>query len=563
MRAAVDLSDLIGTAADVSTAVADAVQPPGATAAASGGVAYDGASKVDRLARWQPAIRSADAEILPEKTNLDARSRDTIRNDAFVSGGADIYRDSIVGSRYQLNARPETKVLWGKEDPKWEEAFQEEVETKFMLWGESQQKWVDAARINTFTAQVRLGVCTFFGGGEILASAEWMPADGRPYRSAVQMIDTDRLSTPMDKLIQDWSRIRNGVERDRRGAPIAYHIRNSHPNDGPYHDFSSLSEMNWTRVPARNRWGRPMILHIYEQDRPDQSRGVSDLVSALSEMRMTKHFRRTELERAVVAASYAASVESEIPDDVLAALGGQTPEGNATVEWMTAYLGAIEAYNSNATNLHMDGAKIPVFAPGTKLKLQNTGATGPLGDKYEQSLLRYIAAALGLSYEQFSRDFTQTNYSSARASIGETQKGMNAKKAIAADGVANFIYRLWLEEAINKNDLECLKRKNVPLFYEGLNAEAYCACEWIGAGQGQIDPLKETQAAVLKVKSGFSTKEAEIAKMSGGDYRRVARQIQRERELDTFYGNPSIYDSTDTKDMENSLSATPREGEAA
>lgn len=557
---AVDLSDLIGEPA-VSAGLTDAVQPPGAMAAASGGVAYDGASKVDRLARWQPAIRSADAEVLPEKGNLDARARDTIRNDAFVGGGADIYRDSIVGSRYQLNARPETKVLWGKEDEKWETEFQEEVETKFTLWAESPQKWPDAARINTLTAMVRLAVCSYFGGGEILASAEWMPADGRPYRTAVQMIDPDRLSTPLDRMLQDYSRIRNGVERDRRGAPVAYHIQNSHPNDGPFHNFSNLTAMQWTRVPARNRWNRPLILHIFEQDRPDQSRGVSDIVSALSEMRMTKHFRRTELERAVVAASYAASIESEIPDDVLAALGGEAPAGNATVEWMTAYLAAIDAYNQSATNLHMDGAKIPVFAPGTKLKLQNTGATGPLGDKYEQSLLRYIAAALGLSYEQFSRDYTQTNYSSARASIGETQKSMNAKKRLAADGTADFVYRLWLEEAINKNHLECLKRRNVPLFYDALNAEAYSACEWIGAGQGQIDPLKETQASVLKVKSGFSTKEIEIAKMSGGDYRRIARQIKRERELDAFYENPSIYDSTDTTDMENSLSATPREGD--
>lgn len=561
LNANVDLSDLMGSGAGVSPVPALAAQP-GASAAASGGVAYDAASRVDRLNRWQPAIRSADADILPEKSDLDARARDTVRNDAFVSGAADTLRDSIVGTRYQLNARPETKVLWGKEDEKWETEYQEEVETKFTLWAESPKKWADASRINTLTAQVRLAVCSFFGSGEILASAEWMPNDGRPYRSAVQMIDPDRLSTPHDRLLSDYSKIRNGVERDRRGAPLAYHIRNTHPNDGPFQDYSSLREMQWTRVPAVNGWGRKQILHIYEQDRPDQSRGIADFVSALTEMRMTKHFRRTELERAVLAASYAASIESEIPEDVLSALGGDVPDGNATVEWMTGYLSALDAYNNGASNLHMDGARIPVFAPGTKLKLQNTGANGPLGDKYEQSLLRYTAAALGLSYEQFAHDYTQTNYSSARASIGEAQKSMNAKKRIAADGTADFVYLLWLEEAINNNELECLKRRNVPKFYDGLNAEAYSACEWIGAGQGQIDPLKETQASVLKVKSGFSTKEVEIARMSGGDYRRIARQIKRERELDDFYGNPSIYDQQ-SDNMQNSLSGTPREGDAA
>ena len=46
-----------------------------------------------------------------------------------------------------------------------------------------------------------------------------------------------------------------------------------------------------------------------------------------------------------------------------------------------------------------------------------TGKGGPLGQEFEQSLLRYIAAALGVSYEQLSKDYSQTNYSSARAAM--------------------------------------------------------------------------------------------------------------------------------------------------
>lgn len=553
-----DLTDLLAPDAGVSPAVL-AEQPPAVPAVAAGGVAYDGSQRSDRLARWNPPIRSADADLLPEKDRIDARVGDTIRNDAFVSGGVRSKKDSIVGARFQLNAKPETLLLFGREDETWEEEFQEEVETKFTLWAESPQNWVDAARRNNLTEHVRLAVGIHAAGGEVLASAEWMPDDGRPYRVAMQMIDAARLSTPMNLGMLPATRIRNGVERDRYGAPIAYHIRNSHPSEGPFFDFSDLKAQQWRRVPARKPWGRPMILHLFEQDRPDQSRGVSAMVAALSEMRMTKHFRKTELERAVVAATYAASIESEIPEDVAAALGAGGGDGNPTTQWMADYLAAIGAYAGGANNLHMDGAKIPIFAPGTHLKIQNPGANSPVGDKFEQSLLRYIAAALGVSYEQLSRDYTQTNYSSARAAMGETWKTMQAEKKLVADATASFVYRLWLEEAINYNQLECLKRRRVPAFYDGLNAEAYSACEWVGAGVGQIDPLKETQAALLRIKGGLSTKEYETARITGGDYRKVARQIARERRLDAWYGNPSIYDQ-DSKDMENSLTASPREG---
>ncbi|RWX68914.1 phage portal protein, partial [Mesorhizobium sp. M4B.F.Ca.ET.089.01.1.1] len=525
--------------------------------AAGGGVAYDGADKLSRLAGWQPPLRSADADLLPLKDDLDARSIDTARNDAYVAGGATIRKDSIVGTLFLLNAKPETKVLFGKEDEKWEAEAQEEIETKFTLWAESPQCWPDARRTKTLTDIVRLSVGVHLMGGEVLQSAEWFD-DGRPYASAIQMIDTARLSDPKDRIFQPFkgSRLRKGVELDSFGAPQAYYIRSGHPAD---YRGNVIVTPTWKRVPARKSWGRMIINHVFEELRPDQTRGVAAMVTALSEMRMTKHFRRTELERAVVAATYAASIESEIPQDVTAALGGGAGDGNATTTWMMAYLNAVSEYASGAKNLHMDGAKIPIFAPGTKLKIQNPGANSPQGDKFEQSLLRYIAAALNVSYEQLSRDFTQTNYSSARAALGETFKTMMSLKRIVADKVANFVYRLWLEEAINYNELECFKRRDVPRFYEGLNAEAFSACEWIGAGQGQIDPLKETQAAVLKIKNGLSTKETEIAKMSGGDWRKIARQIARERALDEKYGNPSVYDQ-DSKDMENSLAATPSDG---
>ena len=119
-----DLSDLLGTAG-VSGAVASET-PSGAVAAASGGVSYDAASIVDQLANWSPAIRSADAEILPEKGRLDARARDTLRNDAYVTGGSTLHKDNIVGAQYLLNARPLSKILFGKEDAVWETEFQEE-----------------------------------------------------------------------------------------------------------------------------------------------------------------------------------------------------------------------------------------------------------------------------------------------------------------------------------------------------------------------------------------------------------------------------------------------------
>lgn len=58
--------------------------------------------------------------------------------------------------------------------------------------------------------------------------------------------------------------------------------------------------------------------------------------------------------------------------------------------------------------------------------------------------------------------------------------------------------------------------------------DALAQCSWIGAARGQIDEMKETQAAILKVKFGLSTLELEAAKF-GLDWRDVIKQRVREQ----------------------------------
>lgn len=492
------------------------ISGPGSDRAMVGG-AYDGASRTDRaVALWSPPLQSADRDTLPEKEIADGRAADMLRNDAYVAAGQTIQKDTIVGAMYVLSAKPIAKALGL--DEKWEQEFQEEVETKFTLAAESPMCWLDAARRNTFTDIVRLGVGVYLAAGEYLATAEWIRDPSRPFRTAIQAVDVARLSTPAGRT--EDSRLRAGVQMDRYGAPEGYHIRLAHPRD--YFDPNSYQ---WKFVPARKPWGRPQVIHIMEQQRVDQTRGISEMVSALSEMKITKQFRKIVLQNAVVNASFAAAIESDMPPEAAyAALGN---DASAISNFGTAYLSAIGEYAGAARNLTIDGVKIPHLYPGTKLKLLHAGQPGGVGTEFETSLLRYIAANLGVSYEQLSKDWSQSNYSSAKAGLNETSKHMRARKRIVADKLANIIYRLWLEEAINSGEITSLPR-NAPSFYEGLNADAYSRAEWIGASFGQIDELKETQAAVLRLKSNLSTHEDELARM-GKDWRQVFRQREREK----------------------------------
>lgn len=522
---------------------------PGPVKAVGGGL--EGAERTSRETfRWNPAIISPDQQINPVKEMADARSRDSVQNDGYAMGAVYTHRDSIVGSQYLLNAQPNLDVLGKGFDDAWAEDFQMYVESKFNLLADSEECWFDASRINTLTGLIRLGVGGFMFTGEVLATAEWLDSPLRPFKTAVQMVSPSRLCNPDNKW--DDKFLRRGVQRNTRGEAVGYWIKLTHP--GSQFMVVPDEENRWAYVQARKPWGRRQVIHIIEQMQPDQTRGIADMVAVLKQMRMTKKFQDVTLQNAVVNATYAAAIESELPREVIFGSMGAGQPGFA--DTLGSYMSALQAYVGNSNHIAIDGVKMPHLFPGTKLSLKPMGTPGGVGTDFEESLLRHTSAALGLSYEQFSRDYSKTNYSSARASMTETWKFMQGRKKAVADRMAKAIYSLWLEEEINKGEVPLPRGVGPEIFYDPVKREAMLACDWIGASRGQIDELKETQSAVMRIKSGLSTWEKECARL-GEDYRRIFRQAAREKKMQQKLGLE--FDGEATKPGQNDAQQTMRE----
>ena len=83
---------------------------------------------------------------------------------------------------------------------------------------------------------------------------------------------------------------------------------------------------------------------------------------------------------------------------------------------------------------------------------------------------------------------------------------------------------LAFEEALQRR-LLTLPRKASRGFYEA--RASWCNCEWIGSGRLAIDGLKEVKEAVLRIESGLSTYETELAVL-GEDYQETFAQQVRE-----------------------------------
>lgn len=483
------------------------------------GGGLEGAERTSRETfNWDVAAVPPDRAINTVKEPADARAKDMVINDGYARGAIQTHMDSIVGAQYRLNSKIAWQMIPGA-TKEWADEAQRIIENRFHLIAESEACYLDAAGMNTFTGKIRLGVAGFVMTGEILETSEWDRSAGRPIKTCFQSVDPSRLRNP------DWQSdtkdLRRGVKVDSRGKPLGYYIQRNHPNSfwpGAY------DMLDFAYVPRMKPWGRPQVIHIIEQLFPDQHRGVADMVAALKRMRMTKHLQDVVLQNAVINATYCAAIESEMPTaEMIVAMGGDASNADSLNEAIGAYLAGLQKYLAGAENIALDGAMIPHLYPGTKLNMKTLGTPGGVGTDFEASLLRHTAAALGMDYAEFSRDYSRMSYATAKLSTENTRRSMRARKKMVADRLASAIFGNVLEEFIAQGEVPLPPGFTRDDFYRPLMREAFSRCSWIGTGTGQIDELKETQAAILRIKAGLSTYEIEIGRL-GEDWREIFEQ---------------------------------------
>ena len=461
------------------------------------------------MASWLPPLVSADAAILTSRNLIVARIRDLVRNNGWASGMVRRYIDSVIGANLRLAAAPDHRAL-GVESEQTA-ALAEQMETAWRSWANDPLRRCDASRHDTFGLMAGLLFRHKLVDGEALAVLLWRPDRGR-WATCVQVIDPDRLSNPYGR--PDDDTLRGGVELDGDGAAIAYHMRRAHPYD---RSLSVARSMVWDRVDRETPWGRPVAIHDFDRDQAGQHRGVSRLAAALREARMTDSYASAELQSAVINAILAAFIESPFDHSLLAdAL--DSPDD----------IGAYQALRSdfhNERNITLNGARVATLFPGERMGFQAAARPSQQFPAFMSVLKRNITSAMGgMSYEQGTLDWSQSNYSSARGGIVEAAKTVIADRFAFEVRTVVPIYLAVMEEAVDQGAV--VLPDGAPDLYD--EPGAYLRARWIGPGRGWIDPVKEGQAAQIRMDTMLSTLEREAAEQ-GLDWQEVIQQRARER----------------------------------
>lgn len=472
----------------------------------AGSAAYDAGDIMrQEIAGWRPQLAPADGELAFEREDITARSRDLIRNNGWAAGAIVKEVDAVLGASFRPSSKPDWRALGVSPDDAT--ALGHEIEAAWRGYADDPRCLCDATRTTGMAGMFALAYRHYLSDGDALGVLHW--DDALPWSTVLRVVDPDLLSNPND--VFDTAEMRGGVEIDAHGAALAFHFRGAHRNA----PWAAMEAYRWERVERETAWGRPQVVHFYDKHRDGQTRGVPRLAPVAEKLKMEDKYSRVELQAAVLNAVLGAYIKSPFDQDEFA----ETLNSKDS----TSYYSLRDAWHKDR-KITLGGVQLPTLFPGEDIGFHTAARPSAQFDAFETAVLRHIAAGLGISYEQLAADWSKTNYSSARAALIEIWRGWSARRLCFAQRFCQPVFIAWLEEAVDRGAVTI--PAGWPDFYDAL--PAYARAKWIGPGKGFVDPVKEIQAAALRVKLGVSSLEDEAAELTGSDYEDNMAQIARE-----------------------------------
>ncbi|WP_425313274.1 phage portal protein [Morganella morganii] len=491
-------------------------------------VPYDaGDSNSDQMATWQPALWSPDNEINIYRDRIVSRVRDLARNDGWASGSITRVLDNAVGACYRPVFKPDYRMLrqlTGNKafDAEWAAEYSRFLTAHWRTWANDKGRYCDVERKQTVSQMLRLAFRHKLLDGDALAVMQYRPdrlGHGKArYATTVQIIDPDRLSNPQQNF--DMPNIRGGVEIDTDGAPVAYHIREAHMGDW----WAGKKTMTWKRIQRETSWGRPVVIHDFDMERGSQHRGTGILTPVVQRLKMLIKYDQSELEAAILNAIFSAYITSPYDPKMVESAMGETFDDTEVGLYQE---GRSEFHNDRRITLN-NGARMPTLYPGESIETVNATRPNSNFEGFESAVLRNVSSATGLSAQQITQDWSDVNYSSARAAMLEAWKTLTRRRDDFSNGFAQPIAVAFAEEI---HDVEDVPLPNdAPDFMDA--SASYCRARWMGPGRGWVDPVAEKKGAILSMEAGFSTLEMEVAENMGEDWEELVDQ--RSYELQRF-----------------------------
>ena len=488
----------------------DQDKKPGGSAGGAGSprMSYGshGASRtLNSLVGWIIEAGDAEDNIDLYTSTLRQRARDLYAGGGLARSGPQTLATSVVGWGIQPKPKIDGDFL-GMSDEQREEA-ERAILREFRLWAENTM--CDAERQQNFYGLQHLAFLSMLMSGDVFALFGMKPNQRTPYQTTVRLLEADRISNPDSSgesestETDSGGRIIDGVEIDREGAVIRYHIASRSPLA-----VANSSELTWTAIDAYGRdTGYPNILHVMTYERPEQRRGIPFVAAEIEQIKQFTRYMNAELAANVVSSMLTAFIVSAEDDGKFGLEDAVNDDEKVTDDDLQLELAPGAIYN---------------LPPGKKVETVNPLRSNTQFESFVNTCIMTIASSMGIPKEVLVKKY-ESNYTAARAALLDFWRTVRMYRTKFNTAFNQPIYEQWISEAVATG------RIDAPGFFDDPAVrQAWCGCLWMGASMGHVDPLKEVNAAATRIANNITTQEQEASEYNGNNFDEVLKQRKKE-----------------------------------
>lgn len=382
-----------------------------------------------------------------------ARAADFVVNNPHGARIAQVLPDNLVGTGIKPKCRAETEQLRAA------------LHRDFDIWTDR----ADVSLLGDFYAMQSRLVRDMVVLGEGLAVFE-TAEDGAPQ---LRQLHPDQLDRTKSGKLSETRYTVQGVEFDTNSAaPVAYHIRPSAPGE-----LSPVGNSGWAaslRLPAGD------VIHVFRPLVPGQVRGLSWFAPIL----LAGHELDQLLDALLVRAKVSALHTGFVYD----------PSGDG-------------AYSGTATGDTLDSGMEPgtllVMPGGKRVEFPNLPDSGD-AQALANAQLRAMAAGVGCTFEQVTGDFSQVNYSSARAAFLEFRRFCEAvQHHVIVHQLCRPVWSRFMRWQVLRGNVAARAFQS-PV--SGLQS-----AKWLPPSWPWVDPLKDARAAIMEIDANLRSRSEVIA----------------------------------------------------
>lgn len=344
----------------------------------------------------------------------------------------------------------------------------------------------------SFDKFIKLYKKTLVLNGEVFIKVYYENRDTSDFNTFFQILAPERIFTPADKRNMKDNVI-DGIQKDEYGRPIGFYYLKFQLN--PYVESNvtpwgrslnastnsikvSYNSSDFEYISFRTEDGELNALHIYNEDFPEQTRGIPYLSPVIKEINNYYTYNETEWYRRRAASSIGLVINSNQPvedaNNFKIDINQFLDSSGACID-TTSYCGcdSTTGYSSSGDSTGLDiyeHLSYEIFkkslldrqqtlSPGSIMYLKpgETATTvnlqGPDAGVYESfqlNTLMNIAGALKLPFFLFYSDWAKLNFSSAKAGLNRYKVTLNDNQQFDNESLIKPIYKLFIDELVNQ-----------------------------------------------------------------------------------------------------------------